>query len=153
MAHLAPHLSPRLIAKPLDELRAWRMPDGRDLAGMHRGVLRALTATDSLARLELPEDLRAPRLEDASEMLHWDTVCALLDQAVGELCGPVHAQRILRLHGVAPGHAMQLERLRALAVQRLKRLRARVDFACGGLGQAPAPRAASYDTLRSAFLQ
>lgn len=153
MAQRAPHLSPRLIAKPLEELRAWRMPDGRDLAGMHRGVLRALTATDSLARLELPEDLRAPRLEDAGEMLHWDTVCALLDQAVSELCGPVHAQRILRLHGVAPGHAMQLERLRALAVQRLKRLRARVDFACGGLGQSPPPRDASYEALRPGPLQ
>lgn len=153
MAHRAPHLSPRLIAKPLEELRAWRMPDGRDLAGMHRGVLRALTATDSLARLELPEDLRAPRLEDSGEMLHWDTVCVLLDQAVSELCGPVHAQRILRLHGVAPGHAMQLERLRALAVQRLKRLRARVDFACGGLGQSPPPRDASYEALRPGPLQ
>lgn len=153
MAHVAPHLSPRLIAKPLDELRSWRIADGRDLAGMHRGVLRALTATDSLARLELPEDLRAPRLEDSGEMLHWDTICALLDQAVSELCGPVHAQRILHLHGVAPGHAMQLERLRALAVQRLKRLRARVDFACGGLGQAPAPRDATYEAVRPSLLQ
>ena len=128
------------------------MPDGHDLAGLHRGVLRALTATDSLSRLELPEDLRAPRLEDSSEMLHWDTVCALLDQAVSELCGPVHAQRILRLHSVAPGHAMQLERLRSLAVQRLKRLRARVDFACGGVGQVPPPRA-TYDALPPSLLQ
>jgi len=153
VAHLAPHLSPRLIAKPLEELRAWRLPDGRDLAGMHRGVLRALTATDSLARLELPHDLRAPRLEDDGEMLHWDNVCALLDQAVSELCGSVHAQRILHLHAVAPGHAMQLERLRAFAVQRLKRLRARVDFACGGLGQPPKARPAAYDLQPRSPLQ
>jgi hypothetical protein len=141
MAHAAPHLSARLIAKPLDDLRCWRLPDGHDLAGMHRGVLRALVATDSLARLELPHDMRAPRLDDSSEMAHWDTICALLDQAMGELCGPAHGQRILRLHRVAPGHAMQLERLRGHAVERLRRLRARIDFACGGAGEiAPAPR-------------
>src|SRR5690348_16342004 len=152
MAHAAPHLSPRLIAKPLDDLRAWRLPDRRDLAGMHRGVLRALVATDALARLELPEDIRAPRLDDTGEMAHWDTICALLDLAVSELCGPAHAQRILRLHHVAPGHAMQLERSRAQAVQRLRRLRARVDFACGGAGQVAAPRA-PYDLPRTAMLQ
>lgn len=152
MAYSAPHLSPRLIAKPLDELRAWRLPDQYDLAGMHRGVLRALVATDALTRLELPEDIRAPRLDDTGEMAYWDTVCALLDLAVSELCGPAHAERILRLHRVAPGHAMQLERSRMAAVQRMRRLRARVDFACGGAGQVVAPRLA-YELPRLATMQ
>jgi hypothetical protein len=119
---------------------------------MHRGVLRALVATDALARLELPEDISAPCLDDTSEMAHWDTIVALLDLAVNELCGPVHAERILRLHRVAPGHAMQLERSRATAAARLRRLRARVDFACGGAGLAPAPKSA-YASARAATLQ
>src|SRR5262245_26874709 len=65
MSYATPHLSPHLIAKSLDELRTWRLPEGTDFVGAHRGVLRAMVATEALAGLELPLDLSAPRLEDA----------------------------------------------------------------------------------------
>jgi hypothetical protein len=138
MSTTAPHLSPRLIAKSLDDLRSWQLPDEPDLAGMHRGVLRALLATDSLSNLELPLDMRAPRLEDAREVTQWEMISNLLAQAEGALCGVAHRERIAQLHRVFPGHALQLERLRRQAAQRLRRLRVRVDFVCRGIGQLPA---------------
>ena len=78
MSTTAPHLSPRLIAKPLDDLRSWQLADGADLAGTHRAVLRALLATDALANLELPLDMRAPRLEDTREIMQWEVIAKLL---------------------------------------------------------------------------
>jgi hypothetical protein len=147
MSMTAPHLSPRLIAKSLDDLRSWQLPDQPDLAGMHRGVLRALLATDSLSNLELPLDMRAPRLDDAREITQWEMIANLLAQAEGALCGAAHRDRIAQLHRVFPGHALQLERMRRQAAQRLRRLRVRVDFVCRGLGQ---PEPASEPTTQPA---
>ncbi len=152
MASVAPHLSPRLIAKPLDEIRAWRLPDDDDLLGLHRGVLKALVATDALARLELPQDMRSPRMEDAREVAEWSVVSTLLERAEGTLRGAPHRNRIARLRETSPGHAMQLERLRVSASAKLRRLRARVDFVCGGRGQARHVTAPT-DAGRSARLQ
>ena len=152
MSHSAPHLSPRLIAKPLEDLRGWRLSSQDDVLHLHRGVLRALVATDALARLELPSVMRAPRLDDLREVAHWDTVCALLDQAVSELCGPTYAERVRCLRAIAPGHALELERVGAAAVDRLQKLRARVDFVCGGEGM-PAARAQRELAPASSTLQ
>jgi len=152
MGSVAPHLSPRLIAKPLDDLRAWRLPDDDDLLGLHRGVLKTLVATDALARLELPEDMRAPRLEDAREIAEWSVVATLLERAEGTLRGAPHRNRIARLRETSPGHAMQLERLRVTASLKLRTLRARVDFVCGGRGEARVASAPT-DSGRSALLQ
>jgi len=146
MLHSAPHLSPRLIAKPLEDLRAWRFSRHDDVLSLHRGVLRALVATDALARLELPSVMRAPRLDDQREIAHWDTVCALLDQAVAELSGVAHAERVRCLRAIAPGHALELQRLGETAIERLRLLRARVDFVCGGEG-VPAPSLIEHHAL------
>jgi hypothetical protein len=148
----APHLSPRLIAKPLEDLRAWSPSLEDDLLHLHRGVLRALVATDALTRLELPCVMRAPRLDDQHEIAHWDTICALLDQAVRELVGPVHAERVERLRVLSPGHALELSRLGAEAVERLQALRVRVDFVCGGDG-LPATRPAHEPLAMTGTLQ
>jgi hypothetical protein len=152
MGIAAPHLSPRLIAKPLDEIRSWRLPEEGDLLALHRGVLKTLVATDSLARLELPERMRSPRLEDAREVAEWSVVSNLLEQAEGVLRGAPHRNRIARLRAVSPGHAMQLERLRAGAAAHLRRLRMRVDFVCGGKG-SPAVVRSRVDSAHSAYLQ
>ena len=135
MISVAPHLSPRLIAKPLDDLRAWQLPEERDLAGLHRGVLKALLATDALANLELPLDMRAPRLDEPREVTQWELIANLLAQAEGALCGPAYAERMLRLRAIFPGHAQQLERSRRTAADRIRRLRVRVDFVFLGSGQ------------------
>lgn len=134
MISAAPHLSPRLIAKSLDELRAWQLPEQDDLAGLHRGVLKALLATDALTSLQLPLEMRSPRLEDSREQAHWTVVAGLLEQAEGTLCGVPYRARIARLHRTFPGHAAQLERLRRQAAQHVRRLRVRVDFVCQGSG-------------------
>jgi hypothetical protein len=152
MSTTAPHLSPRLIAKPLDDLRSWQLADGADLAGTHRAVLRALLATDALANLELPLDMRAPRLEDTREIMQWEVIAKLLEQAEGTLGGTAHCQRIAELHRTYPGHALSLERLRRKAAQRLRRLRVRVDFVCRGVGQVSVP-AEPVHTAQSSLLQ
>jgi hypothetical protein len=139
MSTVAPHLSPRLIAKPLEDLRAWQLPNETDLVGTHRGVLRVLVATDALANLELPLDMRAPRLEDTREITHWEMIAKLLEQAEGTLAGAAHCQRIAHLQRSFPGHALALERLRRQAAARLYALRVRVDFVCRGLGKVAAP--------------
>jgi hypothetical protein len=139
MNTVAPHLSPRLIAKPLEDLRAWQLPSEPDLVGTHRGVLRVLVATDALASLELPLDMRAPRLEDTREITHWEMIAKLLEQAEGTLAGAAHCHRIAQLQRSFPGHALALERVRRQAAQRLYALRVRVDFVCRGLGQVAAP--------------
>lgn len=141
MISAAPHLSPRLIAKPLDDLRSWQLPEERDLAGLHRGVLKALLATDALANLELPLDMRAPRLDEPREVTQWELIGNLLAQAEGTLCGPSHRERLMRLHRIFPGHAAQLERARRTAAERVRRLRVRVDFVCLGAGQVAEPEA------------
>jgi hypothetical protein len=126
-----------LIAKPLEDLRAFSPSTHDDLLCVQRGALRVLVATDALARLELPCVMRAPRFDDGREVAHWDTVIALLDQAVFELSGPVHAARVRCLRALAPGHAIELERLGSAAIDQLRALRARVDFLCGGEGTPP----------------
>jgi hypothetical protein len=151
MAELAPHLSPRLIARSLEDLRAWRLPEEEDPAGLHRGVLKVLLATDALANLELPLELPLPP-EDTRTVTQWGVVASLLAQAEGALLGAPHRQRIARLHGVFPGHATQLERLRRHAADRLRRLRVRVDFVARDpeqVTQPPAPPA----SMRSSLLQ
>jgi hypothetical protein len=141
MTNAAPHLSPRLIAKSIEDLRAWNLPEQGDLAGLHRGVLKALLATDALSTLELPLDMRAPRLDEPREVTQWELIANLLAQAEGALCGPAYAERMLRLRAIFPGHAAQLERARRSAAARLRRLRVRVDFVCRGAGHVGAPTA------------
>jgi hypothetical protein len=138
MISAAPHLSPRLIAKSLDELRAWQLPEQDDLAGLHRGVLKALLATDALTNLQLPMEMRAPRLEDSREQAHWTVVIGLLEQAEATLMGVPYRARIARLHRTFPGHAAQLERLRRQAASHVRKLRVRVDFVCQGNGAVEA---------------
>jgi len=152
MTNAAPHLSPRLIAKSLEDLRAWQLPEEGDLASLHRGVLKALLATDALSSLELPLDMRAPRLDEPREITQWELIANLLEQAEGALCGPAHQERITRLRGIFPGHAAQLERARRSAAQRMRRLRVRVDFVCRGAGQVHAP-APPHHVVRSSLLQ
>jgi hypothetical protein len=134
-----PHLSTRLIARCVDDLQSWRLPDDDDLPGLHRGVLRSLLATDSLTGLELPRDLPAPRLDDADAMFEWSVISGLLDQAEAVLIGVAHRGRIARLHRAYPGHAAQLERLRRRAAAHVRMLRVRVDFVCRGSGELPVP--------------
>ena len=129
MSTVAPHLSPRLIAKPLEDLRAWQLPNETDLVGTHRGVLRVLVATDALASLELPLDMRAPRLEDTREITHWEMIAKLLEQAEGTLGGAAHCQRIAHLQrivsGPRPGAGALAPpgRRAALRIARARRLR------------------------------
>jgi hypothetical protein len=139
MTNAAPHLSPRLIAKSIEDLRAWQLPEEGDLASLHRGVLKALLATDALSTLELPLDMRAPRLDEPREITQWELTANLLAQAEATLCGPAYGERMLRLRAIFPGHAAQLERARRSAAMRLRRLRVRVDFVCRGAGQVDAP--------------
>jgi hypothetical protein len=152
MAYIAPHLSPHLIARSLDDLKTWQIPDDTDLSVLHRGVLRALLATDALANLELPLDMPAPKLDRASDLAEWDVVAILLAKAEAALVAAAHRQRIVRLHQIFPGHATQLERVRREAVDRLRQLRARVDFVCQGPGQAHAPSEPVH-APRSSLLQ
>ncbi len=152
MTNAAPHLSPRLIAKSIEDLRAWQLPEEGDLASLHRGVLKALLATDALSTLELPLDMRAPRLDEPREITQWELTANLLAQAAATLCGPAYGERMLRLRAIFPGHAAQLERARRSAAMRLRRLRVRVDFVCRGAGQVGAP-AAPLAAQRSSLLQ
>jgi len=147
-----PNLSTRLIARSVDALQSWRLPEDDDLPGLHRGVLKTLLATDSLTGLELPRDLPAPRFDDADAMLEWSVISGLLDQAEAALISVVHRGRIARLHRSFPGHAAQLERLRRRAATHIRMLRIRVDFVCRGSGEVhvPAPLPASP---RSSSLQ
>lgn len=152
MAHVAPHLSPHLIAKSLDTLQAWQLPDEGDFAGAHRDVLKALGATEALAGLELPLDVAAP--SDARSLGEWDMVANLLARAESALLGASTRQRIAHLYRMLPGHATQLERMRRHAADRLHRLRARVDFVC----QTPSPTEPadlepSVRSARSSLLQ
>jgi hypothetical protein len=152
MTNAAPHLSPRLIAKSIEDLRAWQLPEEGDLANLHRGVLRALVATDALSTLELPLDMRAPRLDEPREVTQWELIANLLFQAESTLCGPAYAERMVRLRAIFPGHASQLERARRQAASRLRRLRVRVDFVCRGAGHVGAP-AAPLDEAGSSLPQ
>lgn len=138
MVNTAPHLAPTLITGPLEQIRAWRLPTSDDLADLHRGVLRTLGALDSLAQLELP--LEVPAARDPSEMAEWALVSSLLEQAEGALADDEHLLRVRELQRAAPGHAMQLERLRSVAVDRMRQLRARVDFVCGASRRTARPR-------------
>jgi hypothetical protein len=140
-----PNLSTRLIARCVDELQSWRLPEDDEVPSLHRGVLKALLATDSLTGLELPRDMVAPRLDDADAMLEWSVISGLLDQAEATLIGVAHRGRIARLHRAFPGHAAQLERLRRRAAAHIRMLRVRVDFVCRGSGevQIPAPQPTS----------
>jgi hypothetical protein len=152
MPYAAPHLSPHLIARSLDELRTWRLPEEGDLVGAHRGALKAMTATEALAGLELPLDLQAPRPRDTREAAEWDMVANLLAQAEGTLRGAAHRLRIAHLCRTFPGHASQLERLRRRAADKLGSLRARVDFVCQGAGSVPVA-IQPVDSPRSPLLQ
>ena len=147
-----PHLSTRLIARAVDDLQSWRLPEDDDVPGLHRGVLKVLLATDSLTGLELPRDMAAPRFDDGDAMFEWSVISGLLDQAEASLISVTHRSRIARLHRAFPGHAAQLERLRRKAATHVRMLRVRVDFVCRGSGEVhvPTPEPA---TPRSTSLQ
>jgi hypothetical protein len=135
------HLSTRLIARAVDELQSWRLPEDDDVPGLHRGVLKVLLATDSLTGIDLPRDMLAPRFDDADAMLEWSVIAGLLDQAEASLISVTHRSRVARLHGTFPGHAAQLERLRRKAATHVRMLRVRVDFVCRGSGEVHVPKA------------
>ena len=136
---VAPHLSPRTIAKSLDDLRAWPLVETDDTAGLHRGALKALLATDELASLELPLDVQAPLANDSAAVEQWEVITRLLAQAEGVLRGATHREHVSRLCRVLPGHGAHLMRKGLHAADRLRELRARVDFVCDGQGCAIAP--------------
>jgi hypothetical protein len=152
MAGSPPHLSPRLIAKSLDDLRTWQLAEDSDPAALHRRALRALLATDVLANLELPLEVRAPASDAADDVVQWDVIVSLLAQAEGTLRGAAYRERIARLHRVLPGHAGQLARRASSAAERLRVLRMRVDFVCDGSGSVQVPREPMH-VARSPLLQ
>jgi hypothetical protein len=120
----------------LDDLRAWPLVEADDTAGLHRGALKALLAAEELAGLELPVEVCAPLVSDAAAVEQWEVITRLLAQAEGVLRGATHREHVDRLCRVLPGHGVQLLRKGMHAADRLRALRARVDFVCDGQGLA-----------------
>lgn len=134
------NLHPRQVAKPLTEIQGWRLPDDGDLLQLHRGVLATLRAMDHLTQLEVPLAVEA-RMGDqrGSASTDEETLHALLGEAERTLDGYPHRLRIHRVSKHSPGHAMQLERVRLQALDKVRALRQRVDFIRGGLDSLEEP--------------
>ena len=135
------NLKPRQVAKSLQELHAWRLPDTADVLALHRGVLTMLQVMGELSALEMPVALEADGSQGEegtwladSEMLH-----GLLENCVRALDGYPHRLRIQRVAKQSPGHALQLEEARCAALDRLRSLRARLDFVRAGLESLEEP--------------
>ena len=61
----APHLSPRTIAKSLEELRSWQLLENADLTGMHGGLLRAQPFLGIFPGLHISMQLENQRVDRA----------------------------------------------------------------------------------------
>lgn len=122
-------LSPWQVAKPLDVVRAWRLPDDGDLVVLHQDALRVLDAMETLAQLELPLQVvhDGAGAEQSASAVH-----TLLADVERNLAGPAHRHRIRDVTLRSPGHGVQLERTRRQALAHVRSLRMRVDFICGG---------------------
>ncbi len=148
----APHLSPRLIARSLDQLRACQPDTDTEPAALHQQAIQVLVALDGLRDLELPLAVEVPSALDDDEVAQWELVARLLAQAEGVLRGSAHLRRVECLRRVLPGHAVQLLRRGRAAADHLHTLRARVDFVRDGSGTVAAA-AEPVHVARSARLQ
>lgn len=127
------NLHPRQIAKPLHEIQSWRLPESDDLLALHRGVLAMFRAMGELTRLEVPIALQASLEQDADGPADSEVLHGLLNACAETLDGYPHRLRIQRVAKQSPGHALQLERMRREALDKIQGLRARVDFIRAGL--------------------
>ena len=125
------NLHPRRVARPLQAIQHWRLPDADDESALLQGVLHTLEAMETLTQLEVPVAMCASSSEAER---HGDgaTLHALLSEAEDTLKGMPHCARISRLSERAPSEAAQLERVRREAVEKLRSLRERVDFVRDG---------------------
>lgn len=127
------NLHPRQVAKPLHEIQSWRLPETGDLLALHRGVLAMFRAMGDLSQLELPVALEAAAEEGGSGLSDSEVVHGLLNACAEALDGYPHRLRIQRVAKQSPGHALQLERMRRSALDKIQSLRARVEFIRSGL--------------------
>jgi len=147
------NLHARTVARPLQAIQHWRLPEEDDLQALHQGVLHALRAMETLTQLDVPVAMCASRSEAERNDGDGATLHALLSEAENTLEGVPHCTRISRLSKRAPGQAVQLERVRKQAVDKLRSLRRRVDFVRDGLGRLDEPafireRAAQVQVLQ-----
>lgn len=128
------NLNPRQVARPLHDIRDWRLPDSEDLLVLHRGVLKMLDAMEALRRLEVPIAVAAEDSVPArSGFDDRETLFTLLGDAEEALDGYPHRLRIQRVAQQSPGHAAQLEQARCDALSKMRSLRTRMDFLRAGL--------------------
>ena len=144
------NLNPRRVARPLQAIQHWRLPEADDLQALHQGVLHALRAMETLTQLEVPISMCASQTDAERHDGDGATLHALLSEAENTLEGAPHCARISRLRKRSPGQAVQLERVRQEAVLKLRSLRQRVDFVRDGLGRLEEP---SFIQKRSAKTQ
>lgn len=131
-------LKPRSIARPLDVIQAWRLPEDVDLPTLHSGVAQTLGALDALCQLQLPLEVRALGPVNDPVSSDCEMVRSLLLGAERTLAGLPHRLRIDQLRKLSPGHALQVERLRGEALRHVQGLRRRVDFIRGQVDDASA---------------
>jgi ATP-dependent Clp protease ATP-binding subunit ClpA len=117
----------------------------------------AVAAAQELARRmgnpELyPEHLLLALLDQELPQQLVPDAAALRAQAEATLCGLSHRQRIVQLHRVLPGHALQLERARRHAALRVRHLRVRVEFVRHGYG-LPKSSTGADDDARTSLLR
>lgn len=128
------NLHPRQVARPLNDIQGWRLPESDDLLGLHRGVLHMLQAMEALRQLEVPIAVEAdPTATPDAGFDDREALYALLGAAESALDGYPHRLRIQRVAKQSPGHAAQLERLRREALDKMRDLRVRIDFISDGL--------------------
>lgn len=127
-------LTPHSIARPLDVIQAWRLPDQADATGLGRCLAQTLGALDALSQLELA--LEVPALGAVSDpaSADFELVRGLLLCAERTLGGLPHLLRIDRLRCLSPDLALEVERRGGEALRHVRGLRRRVDFI---RGQAP----------------
>lgn len=147
------NLHPHTVARPLQAIQHWRLPDEDDLLALHQGVLQALRAMETLTELEVPVAMCVSRSDSERHDGDGATLHALLSEAENTLEGVPHCTRISRLSKRAPGQAVQLERVRKQAVDKLRSLRQRVDFVRDGLGRLDEPTFIRERAAQSLVLQ
>jgi hypothetical protein len=131
-------LTPRSIARPLDQIQAWRLPEDVDLPLLHSGVVQTLGALDALCQLQLPLEVRALGPVNDPASTDCEMIRSLLLGAERTLDSLPHRLRIDQLRRVSPGQALQVERLRGQALRHVQGLRRRVDFIRGQVADASA---------------
>lgn len=132
-------LHPRTVARPLQALQHWRLPDAGDELALRAGVLNALRAMQSLTALEVPIEMNARRAADDPGFGDGAALHALLSEAEKTLRGAPHRSRIARVRDAAPAHAERLEQARRAAVEHMRVLKRRVDFVRAGLDALEEP--------------